>query len=231
MYEDRPEKDTPKHVTDDLAEYGGRNPHGKPLWRLVLAKNCRVHCFGRKNHVEPGVVAALSDTSSPADVVPSRIEEGEFWIPHYQIDGWILERWFPASAWGVKEQWEGERAPDGRTRLLAAYPNLGDYMMMYGPWKSISAAGDLKLYLRTYAAQRRANPVNWDNSVATYLALDAKYRQEQADEYAEELEAQYRMGISGALKTVSSTSQKLRNAMSEYSLGGINLGAADKWGS
>src|ERR1035438_9126805 len=168
MFEDRPEKDTPQRVLDDLRDYGGESPDGQSIWRLVLAQNCRIHCFGRQNHVTTPDV--IPDDYHPVNIVPDRIEEGEFWVPRYRCKAWILQRWFPASVWGARSTWEGERAPDGRTRLLAAYPNRGDYMMMpCGPWKSIAAAGDVKTAIRCYNAQQRANPVNWVNAQAAMV--------------------------------------------------------------
>lgn len=112
MYEDRPEKDTPLWIGEELADYGGLSPDGQPLWRIVRAENCRQQCFGTMNHIDPAVLSGMTDETRPTDIVPDRIEEGEFWIPKYRVKGWILQRWFPASVWGTREKWEGERAKD-----------------------------------------------------------------------------------------------------------------------
>lgn len=232
MYESRPEKDTPQFVLDELRDYGGLSPDGQAIWRLVLAQNCRTHCFGTMNHIAPGAAERLDDTSRPDQIVPDRIEEGEFWIPQYgKTKGWILQRWYPASVWGSREKWEGEKAKDGRTRLLAAYPQRGDYMMMpCGPWRTIAEAGDLKAAIRSYNVQQRRNPANWDNNIQAMAAFEVQQRQVQADAYAEELEAQFRLGFAGVVRTVSGAAQKVRNVMSEYATGGVNLGASEKWG-
>lgn len=231
MFEDRPEKDTPQHIIDELREYGGESPDGKPIWQLVLAQNCRNRCFGTMNHIDPGLVASMSDETRPTDIIPDRIEEGQFWIPRYSVKGWILRRWYPASVWGARSTWEGQKAKDGRTRLLAAYPQGGDYMMMpCGPWKTIQQAGDLKAAIRSYNMQKRMDPVNWANYEQAWVAMDAQKRQQDAEACAEELEMQYRSAMSGILRTVSGAAQKVRNAMAGYSVGGINLGASNKWG-
>lgn len=231
MYEDRPEKDTPQRIQDDLREYGGLSPDGQPIWRMVLAENCRVHYFGRQNYIMGGRIEAIKDDTRPTEIVPYRIEEGEFWMPRYKFTGWILQRWFPAMTWGTREKWEGERAQDGRTRLFAAYPQRGDYMMMPGgPWKTIAEAGDLRAQIRCYNAQQRANPVNWENSMLAYAALDAQQRQEEAETFAEELESQYREGYSGILRTASKSAQQVRDVIAAQTAGGINFGASEKWG-
>lgn len=231
MYEDRPQKDTPGWIQEELREYGGLSPDGQPIWRLVLAQNCRIHCFGTLNHISQDV-EALADDARPTDVVPDRTEEGEHWIPRYDVEGWILQRWFPASIWGTREKWEGERAKDGRTRLLAAYPQRGDYMMMpCGPWKSITEAGDLEAAIRCYNAQQRRNPANWDNHMLAMLAFEQQTRQVKADAYADEIAAQHRLGLDHVLRSVSPAAQRFRNVVSKHTAGGVNLGASEKWGS
>lgn len=243
MFEDRPDKDTPPRITAALMEYGGLSPSGKPIWQLVLASNCKTRCFGRMNHVAKGSTARAVDgdwteekkfspSLNPASIVPNRIEEGEFWVPaHDGAQGWLLRRWLPASAWGTKEQWESERAPDERTRLLAAYPQSADYMPMPGcQWLEIPPIDILYGAIRNYNLQQRSNPVNWENHIQLMAAREQEKRQQAADAYAEELEAQYRLGIEGMVRTVSRSAQKVRNVMA-HEVAGVNLGASEKWGS
>lgn len=234
MYEDRPEKDTPEWLQVDLREYGGLSPDGQPIWRFVLARNCRIRCFGTMNH---GTEYKVPDTPNRDEWLDhlqaktGRLEEGEFWVPRYKVDGWILQRWFPACVWGSKEKWEQEKARDGRTRLLAAFPQRGDYMMMpCGPWKTIAEAGDLKGAIRCYNLQQRRNPVNWANHERAMLAFEQQENQKQIDDYAEEIAAQHREGIAGTLRSVSESAQRFRNALARETAGGVNLGASEKWG-
>lgn len=240
MYEDRPEKDTPEWIQEELREYGGLSPDGQPIWRMVLARNCRIRCFGTMNHVSQDV-ANLADNvageekadkwSSQLENLVDRIEEGEFWVPRYKVDGWILQRWFPASSWGLREKWESEKARDGRTRLLAAFPLRGDYMMMpCGPWNSITDAGDLKGAIRCYNVQQRRNPANWENYMAAQFAHEEHERQEMAEAYAEEIAAQHRITLGSVLRSASESAQKFRNVVSKHTAGGVNLGASEKWG-
>lgn len=233
MYEDRPEKDTPRWLIDELREYGGTNPHGDAIWRMVLAENCRIHCFGWLNHMPEGLkIHELPENAKPTDVEPTRIEDGDFWLPRYpNVKGWILQRWYPPSAWGTREQWEGERARDGKRRLLAAYPQRGDYMMMpCGPWRSIAEAGDLKEAIRCYNAQQLLNPANWQNYMQNVLAWDAQRRQQEVDAYAEEIAAANREVVAGTIRSVSESAQKFRNAVAKSTAGGVHLGASEKWG-
>lgn len=230
MYEDRPEKDTPEWLQAELREYGGLSPDGQPIWRMVLARNCRIRCFGTMNHVSQDT-SKLPEFARPTDLVPDRIEEGEFWVPRYKVNGWILQRWFPASAWGLKEKWESEKARDGRTRLLAAFPLRGDYMMMpCGPWNTIIEAGDLKGAIRCYNVQQRKNPANWQNHERALLAFEQQENQKQVGDYAEEIAAQHREVLAGTLRSVSESAQRFRNVVAKHTAGGVNLGASEKWG-
>lgn len=233
MYEDRPEKDTPDWIRAELADYGGRSPDGQPIWRLVLMQNCRIRCFGTLNHLADGLdVETMAETARPTDISPVRVEEGEFWVQRYRGEGWILQRWYPPHCWGSREKWEGERAKDGRTRMLARYPAQGDYMMMpAGPWKTIAEAGDLKAAIRCYNAQQRRNPVNWENLMLAQLAWEQNSRQQKAEAYAEEVSAQHREGIDHVLRSVSPSAQAFRNVVSQHTASGVNLGASEKWGS
>jgi hypothetical protein len=231
IYEHKPEKDTPENIREDLRAYGGESPDGKAVWRLVLAENCKFHCFGARNHIERGKVRAMGDNSRPTDIQPNRIEVGEHWIPRYKHRGWILERWFPASVWGTKEKWDGEKASDGRTKLLAAFPSRGDYMMMAGPWATIQQAGDLYAAIRCYNIQQRRNPVNWPNHLHAMTVFEEQERQAAADAYADELAAQHRLGMGSILQSVSSSAQRFRNIVSKHTASGVNLGASEQWGS
>ena len=232
MYEDRPERDTPETVREELAAYGGLSPDGQPIWRLVLAENCRIRCFGQRNHKPDGLrLDELPDSEWAVDKVVGRLEVGEFWVPRYHERGWILQRWFPAHVWGLRSAWENERDRDGRTRLLAAWPARGDYMMMpCGPWKSIAAAGDLKAAIRCYNMQQRRNPVRWDNHMAAMLALEQQERQQEADAYAAEMAAQHRLGVGSALRSATANAQAVRDQVSRATAGGVMLGASEKWG-
>jgi hypothetical protein len=246
MYESRPEKDTPENILTALSDYGGLSPTGKPIWQLVLAENCKTLCHGRMNYIAKGRTEAHQydgewnlENKTPeftvagnAVIEPDRIEEGSFWIPTYSnTSGWILRRWLPASSWGSRDQWEGERAQDGRTRLLAAYPQHGDYMAMPGcEWSVIPPLDLLFTCIRSYNIQQRANPVNWPNYIQAIGTVEQLRRQQAADTYAEELEAQYREGFSATFRSASSSAQIVRNIMARE-VGGVNLGAADKWGS
>lgn len=233
QYEENPERDTPEVLRLELKDYGGVSPDGQAIWRMVRAANRRIHCFGRQNHISIDT-SKMSETARPTDVVPDRIEEGEFWIPRYPFDGWVLERWFPASAWGSREKWESQKAQDGRTRLLAAYPMLGGYAKMAPTpptvWNSVLDAGDVKACIRWYNLERRNNPVRWDNYDAACIAVEEQERQMQCDRHYEELCALHSEVLAGTLRTVSKSADQFRKVVARHTSDGKHVGAAEKWG-
>ena len=122
-----PLRDTPPDLTAALEQFGGRNPWGKPHWRVVRAERVRELRFGTMRHMP--VVSADSDIEDLMAVEPERYESGAMWLPRYSLTGWVLERWFPATAWGDCEEWENQLAEDGVTRQLGLFPRHGDYFM------------------------------------------------------------------------------------------------------
>jgi hypothetical protein len=62
------------------------------------------------------------------------------------------------------------------------------------------------------------------------IAMEKAEREAQAEQLAQELEAQYRIGVTSVLTSVSSAAQRVRNAVSQ-SVGGVQLDAAARWGS
>ena len=228
MYDNRPERDTPERIKEMLVDYGGRTPFGWPVWRFVLAQNCRIKCFGQKNHIVQGV--KLSEVKHAEELLVERIEEGAFWIPRYRSKGWILERWFSPSIWGTREAWESKRANDGTTRLFAAYPAHGDYRMLCGPWKSIEEAGDLPTAIRTYNLQQRRMPTNVDAFMRAEAVIEAHERELEIEAYAETLEDAQRLQVSDVLRTVSKSADQFRSVVANAANKGTQLGASEKWG-
>jgi len=88
-------------------------------------------------------------------IAPDAIRIGMFWVPLYQCEGWILERWFPASSYGSRDQWESALSQDGETPMMGPFPERGGYFMLSGggPWPEIPILDDV-----------RASIAQWENS-------------------------------------------------------------------
>jgi hypothetical protein len=159
-----PMRDTPAYMVDALKGYGGTNLYGEPLWRVILAENHLVQRAGiwhefdpNDNQVDFGPMSRRDGSVNyqTKQLRPLSVSSAEMrWIPKYPCEGWILERWFPASCWGSKQAWEAVKSSDGVTPMMGPYPARGDYWMMKGPWVEIP----------TISAVRQGVS-SWENSV------------------------------------------------------------------
>ena len=97
--------------------------------------------------------------------------------PH--AEGWILEKWFPASSYGTQAEWYSYKAIDGFTPMLGPYPECGDYEMVFGPWLKVPTTDTLQGLIAKYSAGingRRGSP---ESRAQEYL-LRFQYEEEQA---------------------------------------------------
>lgn len=157
-----PMVETPNHIVDALRGYGGTNIYGEPLWRVILADQHLVQRTGIWHEMDPdenqvefgkGKNGALDyQTKQLRPLSVSGVETR--WVPRYPCDGWILERWFPASCYGSPQAWASVMSSDGRTPMMGPYPVRGDYWMMKGPWEEIPSISAL-----------RQGVSSWENSV------------------------------------------------------------------
>jgi hypothetical protein len=98
--------------------------------------------------------------------------------PH--AEGWILEKWFPASSYGAEAEWYSYKAVDGFTSMLGPYPECGDYEMIFGPWTKLPASDVLQGLISRYSAGihgRRGTP---ESRAQEYL-LRYQYEEERAE--------------------------------------------------
>ena len=158
-----------------LTTYGGKNPFGKPQWRLLVGSDRLVKESGvyrdwaeglstaekgglnfQPNPHAPGCNFSRHD-NKPIRVVTEMREVKKY--PH--AEGWILEKWFPASSYGTQAEWYSYKAIDGFTPMLGPYPECGDYEMVFGPWSRVPTTDTLQGLIAKYSAGingRRGSP-------------------------------------------------------------------------
>jgi len=187
-----PTRDTPQEVTDKLLRWGGKNPLGKPLWRIILAENHLVQRAGIWTEYAEGTDTVQFESRehdvayTTREIAPDAVRIGMFWVPLYPCRGWILERWFPASAFGSKLQWEAALSQDNETPMMGPFPEDGDYFMPSGggPWEEIPFLEDV-----------RESMAAWENSDHSHGTIDedavARAMQRDMDAADEKERAQY----------------------------------------
>lgn len=140
-----PLRDTPTEITEALTRWGGKNGYGRPAWRLILAENHLVQRAGLWTEYAEGTDTVQFESRehdiaySTRAISPDAVRIGVLWVPLYPCRGWILERWFPPSAFGSKLQWESALSQDNETPMMGPFPEEGDYFMPSGggPWPEV----------------------------------------------------------------------------------------------
>jgi hypothetical protein len=184
----------PRATERFLSNYGGRNPFGKAHWRLLVAADRRVKESGvyrdwadglstaekgglqfEANPLAPGCNFSRYD-NRPLRVVTEMREVRKY--PH--ADGWVLERWFPASSYGTQAEWFSYKAVDGFTPMLGPYPECGDYEMIYGPWTKAPTTDVLQGLIARYSHDLNSRRGTVQSRAQEYL-LRYQYEEEQAE--------------------------------------------------
>jgi hypothetical protein len=187
-----PLRDTPTNVTETLTRWGGKNEHGAPNWRIILAENHLVQRAGMWTEFADETEQVHFETVGKdvryqtRQIAPDAVRIGMFWVPLYPCTGWILERWFPCTAYGTRQQWESALSQDNQTPMMGPYPEKGGYFMLSGggPWPQIPLLEDV-----------RASIAQWENAPHLHGTIDeeavARAMQQDMEEADAKEEAQY----------------------------------------
>jgi hypothetical protein len=199
--------DVPPDLNGELARYGGLNPYGEPLWRVALAQNVLRQSFGIVTHMPD--VDPDSDTT---DLEPEGVEEGEFWTPRYECEGWILERWFPASSWMASMEWENAMGADGVTPMMGEWPRHGQYYMV--STEAYEKLPSIDFWKATIQAQLREQARS-PHDPATYLSqqlyLERRGKELKEEAYLREVDHLHKSVVKPMLATIGKTAQRVRD--------------------
>ena len=164
-----PLRGTPSDVTEKLLRWGGKNPHGQPNWRIIRLELHLVQRAGIWTEHDPGTDMVQFEEKekhvsySTREIAPDSIRIGMFWVPLYQVKGWGLERWFPASAYGSRREWESVLSQDNETPMMGPFPVHGGYFLLSGggPWPEMPLLEDI-----------RAAISQWENADHSHGVVD-----------------------------------------------------------
>jgi hypothetical protein len=234
----------PEDIQQALIRFGGKTPHGEPMYRLVIAESVYQKSGGRWHDWDAslslaergGMVCDMSDSGEfrgihslhrPIRVVDEIREVQKY--PHMQ--GWLLERWLPAYMFGSQEAWyrmtakveeltedhHGQtinKLTDTGLPILGPYPERGDYMLVAGPRADVIGVGELQEVIAT-VERLRDTFIGQSKGEIEKRIYEAQYAQDERDRKArDEQEA----AIRDALKPLLSTSLEMgayRNKLAE----------------
>ena len=203
--------DVPRELQREIARFGGLNPFGGPMWRVVRAENVLEQRFGQMRQM-PRLKA--DEVGAVPEVEPEGWASGEMWLPRYDGQGYCLERWFSAGAWGSEWEWAQAMSQDGVTRMTGEFPRHGDYQMVNGGFISqLPGAEFWKAEMLKWT--RGMERLEGDEAARLKRTLYlAKLREEERErEYAEEVNRIHRTVVDPALATIGRTAQRMRDEL------------------
>lgn len=215
-----PEHDAPREVRERLIQKAGLNPYGRPMWRVCLAQNVyrkRGGVFCEMEDVKSMFTVGADGRVEYTPVSKRTLGHGYMEVPRYPHQGWILERWMPASAYGTRAEWEMQRGDDGSC-LLGPYPAEGDYWMIAGPWPKLVETADLETAIDLYEHSREKRPLDLEAAVRQAIKNEEDERVERMHRLEAQLEEYRKSEILPMLKRVSLSAQMVRNQL-QASLG------------
>jgi len=217
MQIDAADRRTPRALREELGRYGGLNPYHRAHWRLVLAQERRVRRGGIFQTMPTGDVAVIEVDPKTfevhrREVKPERVETGFRDVPKYPVKGWILERWFPASAYGTQRDWEAVKSSDGFTPMMGPYPHEGDYFMLAGPFERIPEIGDLKLAISLHIREEEARPQRYKQLLLEEVNADLEEERKAYEKTVEDLAHFYASEVEPILKGSSLGAGRIRRS-------------------
>jgi hypothetical protein len=224
-----PTNDAPKATHAALARIGGNNPYGEPMWRVVLAQHCIAKRGGILHDLGDGEQSVFA-VGAKGKIVEAKIFDsmtsGTLDLPKYDCaDGWIVERWFPASTWGTPEQWASQKAEDGSRLLCEEYPSRGRYWMMMGPFDHIPDLGDLENAIAMHTESMNNQPTNYDAYFRQVMRDEECARQKAKEKLIADLNYRRKNELVPVLKSTSLGAQRFRNQLTAQAGLSEHLGA------
>jgi hypothetical protein len=104
---------------------------------------------------------------------PLRVDHGMQDVELYAVDGFVLEKWKPASAFGTRSEWESFRF-EGQN-ALGPYPESGDYELIAGPTPYMPTSSQLEDAVRQHFNEINNRPASAKDRFALLLSkMDQK---------------------------------------------------------
>lgn len=125
----------PEYLKKLLTSIGGLNEYGVENFRLVWAPARRTASGGVWLDWLPNY--SFKDRNTSKGAKPWRREAGVRMIPRYgPVQGWALERWVPAKAYGSRARWYAPAIIGGTMVLVSGRGELPVYLPSQGEYPS-----------------------------------------------------------------------------------------------
>jgi len=171
----------PSDIADYLQSIGGKTPFGEPIWRLVVADTVVWKVAGGKvwdETLSTSERGGIRNLYRPLRDESDRLIERKRY-PH--LGGWILQRWFPPSAYSKTQWFAPENCLPGGIPVLGPFPQFGDYEMIGGPTRKVPSKSELHSFISSYyrGLESRAGSIEGRIKEAVNAAEYERKREEQ----------------------------------------------------
>jgi hypothetical protein len=198
-------------LTKEITRFGGLNPFGGPVWRVVLAQNVFDQRFGQMRHM-PQV--NVDYVTPDMEIEPEGFSAGEMWVPRYEGKGYCLERWFPASTWGALADWEHETSQDGVTQMMGEFPRHGDYQMANDEFYAELPPTDFwKEEILKWIRARAEMEMDEVSRLRLALYRHRVAEERRREEFLEQVNQIHRAVSDPTLATIGRTAQSVRDGL------------------
>ena len=136
----------------------------------------------------------------------------------------MLEKWFPPSTWGTREEWVSHKSEDGST-IMGPYPSEGDYWMLAGPFEKIPELADLRQSIDMHRQAMQSQPSNYANLLKQTILDQETARETRRAKLEADLAYMRKNELVPVLKSGSLAAQRFRNQLNEATGDRSHLGA------
>lgn len=213
-----PTNDAPKSVQKFLAKIGGKVPgQDRPLFRIVLAENCLIKTGGIFHDLgteEQSIFAVDAKGKVVENKVKDNITSAALVeVCKYPVDGWIIERWFPADTWGNPEEWKSHKSEDGSSMMKGEFPSRGDYWIVGGPFQRIPELGDLECAIAMHKQSMDQRPQNYKAHFEQIIRNEETAREQRREKLENDLAYMRKHELVPMLKGTSLEAQRFRDQL------------------
>jgi hypothetical protein len=207
---------------DENAPVEERGGLGVALVQQMLAQ--RQEIIGearRKGFTEDEITKLTRDISGMIEEVvqeclarqPKSVFVGMAEVEVYPNEGWILEKWKPAEAWGPEDAWTGYQFQG--VSALGPYPTFGAYELFAGPTPIMPTEEEIATAIRVHFQELDSRPSSPQQLVAQMMnAREERNRKKRAARLAD-IQAAASDGPASLHKTLSLGAGRVINALAK----------------
>lgn len=205
---------------DENAPVEERGGLGVALVQQMLAQRQEIiHEARHKGFTEDEIAKITRNMSGMIEEIiqeclarqPRSVFVGMAEVEAYPNEGWILEKWKPAEAWGPEEEWT--RYQFQGVSALGPYPTFGAYELFAGPTPILPTEEELATAIRIHFQELESRPQSPQQLVLQMMnAREERNRKKRAARRAD-IQAAASDGPASLHKTLSLGSRRVINQL------------------